>query len=101
MRDTIAQRLREVRVRPAVGARERQRWDELMAAHHYLPFRTFVGRSLRHVAVLGERSLAGTPARSSSGPAMNGSAGSPSNSFGACICSRTTPGSWSCPRRKG
>ena len=35
MRDTIAQRLREVRVRPTVGARERQRWDELMAAHHY------------------------------------------------------------------
>ena len=58
MRDTIAQRLREVRVRPTVGARERQRWDELMAAHHYLPFRTLVGRSLRHVAVLGERWLA-------------------------------------------
>ena len=58
MRDTIAQRLREVRVRPTVGARERQRWDELMAAHHYLPFRTLVGRSVRHVAVLGERWLA-------------------------------------------
>ena len=58
MLDTIAQRLREVRVRPTVGARERQRWDELMAAHHYLPFRTLVGRSLRHVAVLGERWLA-------------------------------------------
>ena len=45
-------------MRPTVGARERQRWDELMGAHHYLPFRTLVGRSMRHVAVLGERWLA-------------------------------------------
>ena len=58
MLGTIAQRLREVTVRPTVGARERQRWDELMGAHHYLPFRTLVGRSMRHVAVLGERWLA-------------------------------------------
>ena len=58
MLGTIAQRLREVTVRPTVGARERQRWDELMSAHHYLPFRTLVGRSMRHVAVLGERWLA-------------------------------------------
>ena len=29
-----------------------------MGAHHYLPFRTLVGRSVRHVAVLGERWLA-------------------------------------------
>ena len=36
MLGTIAQRLREVTVRPTVGARERQRWDELMSAHHYL-----------------------------------------------------------------
>ncbi len=76
MRDTIAQRLRELRVRPTVGARERQRWEELMAAHHYLPFRTLVGRSLRHVGVLGERWHAfigwhaGTLARLSSGPGM-------------------------------
>ena len=58
MLDTITQRLREVTVRAAVGALERQRWDELMGAHHYLPFRTLVGRSVRHVAVLGERWLA-------------------------------------------
>ena len=58
MLGTVAQRLREVTVRPTVGARERQRWDELMGAHHYLPFRTLVGRSVRHVAVLGERWLA-------------------------------------------
>ena len=45
MLGTIAQRLREVTVRPTVGARERQRWDELMGAHHYLPFRTLVGRA--------------------------------------------------------
>ncbi len=49
---------RKVTVRATVGARERQRWDELMGAHHYLPFRTLVGRSMRHVAVLGERWLA-------------------------------------------
>ena len=58
MLGTIVQRLREVTVRPTVGAAERQRWDELMGAHHYLPFRTLVGRSMRHVAVLGERWLA-------------------------------------------
>ena len=55
---TIAQRLREVTVRPTAGVGERQRWDELMGVHHYLPFRTLVGRSVRHVAVLGERWLA-------------------------------------------
>ena len=58
MLDTIAQRLREVTVRPTAGAGERQRWDALMAAHHYLAFRGLVGRSLRHVAVLGEHWLA-------------------------------------------
>ena len=58
MLGTIAQRLREVTVRPTAGVGERQRWDELMGAHHYLPFRTLVGRSVRHVAVLGERWLA-------------------------------------------
>ena len=36
MLGTIAQRLREVAVRATVGARERQRCDELMGAHHYL-----------------------------------------------------------------
>ncbi len=29
---------------------ERRRWDALMAAHHYLGFRQFAGRGLRHVA---------------------------------------------------
>ena len=58
MLDTIAQRLREVAVRPTRGAGERQRWDVLMGAHHYLPFRGLVGRSVRHVAVLGEHWLA-------------------------------------------
>ena len=45
-------------MRPTAGADERQRWDALMATHHYLPFRGLVGRSLRHVAVLGEHWLA-------------------------------------------
>ena len=58
MVETIARRLREVTVRPAVGADERLRWDALMGAHHYLPFRGLVGRSVRHVAVLGELWLA-------------------------------------------
>ena len=58
MRDTIARRLREVTVRPTVGVGERRRWDALMGAHHYLPFRGLVGRSVRHVAVLGELWLA-------------------------------------------
>ena len=54
MLDAIAQRLREVTIRPTVGAGERQGWDALMVAHLYLPFRGLVGRSVRHVAVLGE-----------------------------------------------
>ena len=39
----------EVEVRP-VRADERRRWDALMAEHHYLGFRQFAGRGLRHVA---------------------------------------------------
>lgn len=58
MREMIARRLREVTVRPTEGAGERRRWDALMAARHDLPFRGLVGRSVRHVAVLGEHSLA-------------------------------------------
>ena len=58
MLDTIAPRLREVTVRPTVGADQSSRWDALMGAHHYLPFRGLVGRSLPHVAVLGEHWLA-------------------------------------------
>ena len=42
--------VREVEVRP-VRPDERRRWDALMAAHHYLGFRQFAGRGLRHVAV--------------------------------------------------
>ena len=30
---------------------ERRRWDALMREHHYLGFRQFAGRGLRHVAV--------------------------------------------------
>ena len=51
----IGQRLREVKARPTAGTAERRRWDELMSVHHHLPFRRLVGRSLRHVAVLGEQ----------------------------------------------
>ena len=40
----------EVRVRPA-RPEERRRWEALMAEHHYLGFRQFAGRGLRHVAV--------------------------------------------------
>ena len=40
----------EVEVRPA-RADERRRWDALMAERHYLGFRQFAGRGLRHVAV--------------------------------------------------
>ena len=58
MLELISRRLREVTVRPTVGAGERCRWDALMGAHHYLPFRGLVGRSVRHVAVLGEHWLA-------------------------------------------
>ena len=58
MLDTIARRPREFTVRPMVGTGERSRWDALMGAHHYLPFRGLVGRSVRHIAVLGERWLA-------------------------------------------
>ena len=51
--ETLAERLevvvREVGVRPA-RADERRRWDALMAEHHYLGFRQFAGRGLRHVA---------------------------------------------------
>ena len=39
MLELIAGRLREVSVRPTVGASERNQWDALMGAHHYLPFR--------------------------------------------------------------
>ena len=78
MLELISGRLREVTVRPTVGAGERCRWDALMGAHHYLPFRGLVGRSVRTSqcsASSGSRSSAGTPARSSSRPATAGSGG--------------------------
>ena len=40
----------EVEVRPA-RPDERRRWDALADEHHYLGFRQFAGRGLRHVAV--------------------------------------------------
>ena len=49
--------LREVRVR-VVGRDEEARWNALLRTHHYLGFRNFCGRRLRHVAVQGDRWLA-------------------------------------------
>lgn len=49
--------LREVRVR-VVRPDEEPRFNALLREHHYLGFRKFCGRRLRHVAVLGERWLA-------------------------------------------
>ena len=40
----------EVEVRP-VRPDERRRWDALVDEHHYLGFKQFAGRGLRHVAV--------------------------------------------------
>ncbi len=50
--------LRAVTVRPTWGAREHRRWDDLVAAHHYLRFHGIIGKGLRHVAVHGEAWLA-------------------------------------------
>ena len=58
MLEPLTRRLHEVTVRPTVGTSERNRWDALMDARHYLAFRGLVGRSVRHVAVLGEHWLA-------------------------------------------
>ena len=49
--------LREVRVR-VVRPDEVPRFNALLREHHYLGFRKFCGRRLRHVAVLGDRWLA-------------------------------------------
>ena len=43
--------LGDVRVRPVHGIEEQRRWDRLVATHHYLGFKGFYGRALRHVAV--------------------------------------------------
>jgi hypothetical protein len=40
-----------VTVRP-ITRRERSSWDNLMARHHYLGFRSLVGESIRYVAEL-------------------------------------------------
>ena len=48
--DSRAVRVAEVEVRVALPC-ERRRWDALMREHHYLGFRQFAGRGLRHVAV--------------------------------------------------
>ena len=49
--------LRAVRVR-VVRPDEVPRFNALLRVHHYLGFRKFCGRRLRHVAVLGDRWLA-------------------------------------------
>lgn len=46
--------LQRVLVRPIVAG-ERERWDGLVRAHHYLGLRALVGKSLRYVAVLEQR----------------------------------------------
>jgi hypothetical protein len=49
--------LSRVQVR-LIRADERERWDELMRAHHYLGLVALVGRSLRYVAEADGRWLA-------------------------------------------
>jgi len=46
-----------VTVRP-VRCEERERWRQLMNAHHYLGFRPIVGQSLCYVATCGEQWVA-------------------------------------------
>ena len=41
---------RGVTVRPVRGYAEQRRWDALAARRHYLSFKNFYGRALRHVA---------------------------------------------------
>ena len=80
--------LSEFTVRPVSGAGEQRRRDALAREHHYLPFHSLFGKSLRHVAVWGEVRLAlsgwtGAPSRSARG--MPGSVYRPSSSSRACI----------------
>ena len=49
--------LRDVRVRVA-RPDEEERWNRLVRERHYLGFRNFCGRRLRHVATLGDEWLA-------------------------------------------
>ena len=50
--------LHSVQVRPTHGSAEHRRWDQLVARHHYLSFRSLFGRGLRHVATLGQEWIA-------------------------------------------
>ena len=50
-------KLCDITVRP-VFRHERERWNCLMASHHYLGFQALVGEAMRYVAVIGERWLA-------------------------------------------
>ena len=50
--------LGDVRVRPIRGIEKQRRWDRPVARHHYLGFKRFYGRGLRHVAVIGDTWLA-------------------------------------------
>ena len=82
--------LDEVRVRPVRGIKEQRRWDRLVAAHHYLGFKGFYGRALRHVAVAGGTWLGWSPAQrharlglvASNSRFLNGSRTSPPGSLG-------------------
>ena len=77
--------VREVEVRP-IRPDERRRWDALMDEHHYLGFRQFAGRGLRHVAEWRGhwRCWAGRRERSSARRATAGWAGTGRCSSGAC-----------------
>ena len=50
--------LRKVRVRPVRDIAEQRRWDRLVAKRHYLSFRGFYGKALRHVAMVEDTWLA-------------------------------------------
>ncbi len=54
---TSTQSLDEVKVR-LVEEAEVKRWNQLMAKHHYLGFRTIVGQSLKYVATLDDQWVA-------------------------------------------
>ena len=49
--------LNEVVVR-LLAPNEKERWDSLMRAHHYLGFEGFIGKSLRYIAEAGDQWLA-------------------------------------------
>jgi hypothetical protein len=56
-RDDNADLLQRLRVRP-IRPEERSRWDAAVNQHHYLGLRSLFGKTLRYVAVAGERWLA-------------------------------------------